>query len=88
MKKVIALLTIVLISAQAYCQKNKIEIGLETGPSITNLVGKTVINQYNKTRLGYYAGLSLQYNISERFSLRSGIAYELKGFRIDREITF
>lgn len=87
MIKLIAPLVFLCLSTQIFAQNSKSEIGLELGPSRTKIVDSW-IGEYNKAKLGYYIGLSYQYNLSERFSVRTGLAFEQKGSRQDRQLSF
>ena len=60
-------------------QKNKIDVGVEGGPSIAFQRGNEILSSYNNLRIGFSCGLFFQYNFPKLFSLRSNIAYEQKG---------
>ena len=80
MKRIIlsaaALLCVIISSGQP----KRFTIGAEGGISIANL--STNISAYNdiyKNRTGYVAGIALQYNFKNKFSIRSGAMIEQKG---------
>ena len=78
MKKLIPLITILLFSSQLFAQ-GKFEIGLESGPNISSIRGNEIVENNMDSRIGFYGGLSLQYNISEQLAIRSGLAFTRKG---------
>lgn len=86
---VIVLLLLPLSSVLA--QKHKIELGLETGPAYTTLYGFDLAGDhpyypYNPDYVGAiraFSSFSLQYNINEKYSIRSGVAFERKGDLIE-----
>ncbi len=62
-----------------YAQDTKFTIAAEGGPSLTNLYGNNQSKKYFKPIAGGYAGILVQYNFSQHFSLRSGLTYERTG---------
>ena len=74
----ILLLTISLTSP-VFGQQNKLDIGIEGGPSLTSIRGNKMFKKYNHPTLGYSGGLSFQFNFPKKFSVRTGFAYERKG---------
>jgi hypothetical protein len=60
-------------------QQNKIDLGVEGGPSITFQRGNEILSTYNKLNIGFSCGLFFQYNFPKIFSLRANIAFERKG---------
>lgn len=67
------------LSAHLLAQSSKWQIGVEAGPAISSLRGNNVTKPIQKSRLASIAGLSLQYQVNQRFSLKTGLAHELKG---------
>lgn len=61
-----------LISASAYTQSSKLNIGVYGGAGISN----TMMFSFDNTGFGYDGGLQLEYNISKKLSLVSGMGYE------------
>ena len=80
MKKIFTLCLFSLLSFPLFSQYINSEIGIEVGPSITKLDSKPYDKHYHLVRIGYYIGLSYQYNFSKNISLRTGLAFEQKGF--------
>ena len=70
---------LIFISFLGFGQSNKLEVQLEGGPSLITVYGgfypdvKPIIK-------GFSGGLYLNYHINKRFSIKSGISYERKGF--------
>jgi hypothetical protein len=62
-----------------FAQQNKIDIGLEGGPSITFLRGNEILSTYHTLKIDFSCGLFFQYNFPKIFSLRTNIAFERKG---------
>jgi hypothetical protein len=73
------ILAFFLISLKGYGQSNKLDIQVEGGPSLISIQSRV----YNPkaTLNGFTGGLYLNYNFNKRLSIKSGIAYERKGFR-------
>lgn len=69
-----------LATTTAQAQKSKIELGIEGGPNLTNLRGRSFHYDYKPMIYGS-AGLSFQYHFSELISFRTGFGYEAKGFK-------
>lgn len=61
-----------LISASAYTQSSKLNIGVYGGAGISN----TMMFSFDNPGFGYDGGLQLEYNISKKLSLVSGMGYE------------
>jgi len=57
----------------------KITLGFEIGPGLASLRGNDVVDKYNSSLFVFSSGASLQYHLNDKFSLKSGIAYERKG---------
>lgn len=54
-------------------------VGIETGPGARILFGNEALQRTQRLALGFAAGIHTEYRFNKRFSLRSGIYYELKG---------
>ncbi len=65
-----------------FAQTKKFQIGLEGGPSLTSFDGKERFKNNHSTKVGYAIGLSLQYDISKIFSIRTGVGFEKKGYKL------
>jgi hypothetical protein len=79
MKK--ALFIFVLIcatAAKSFAQMPRHEIGIEAGPSYTNMFGTDFL-KLESGRVGFLTGLTYQYNFPKFFSIRTGFAIEQKG---------
>ena len=63
----------------AYGQTNKVDIGVEGGPSLIFLRGNDLIDNNHKPAMGFSGGLFFQYNFKKVISLRTNIAFERKG---------
>lgn len=61
-----------------FAQAPRHQIGIEGGPSYTNMFGSTIFD-LEKGKLGYLAGISYQYNFPKIFSIRTGFSIEHKG---------
>ncbi len=69
------------ISFLGFGQSNKYDIQVEGGPSMISLYGLVNGIGEKPTLSGFTGGMYLNYNINNRFSIKSGIVYERKGFR-------
>lgn len=76
---IIILLLDGIFFSSASGQDTKFTIAAEGGPSLTNLYGNNQSKKYFKPIVGGYAGILVQYNFSQYFSLRSGLTYERTG---------
>ena len=74
---ILLLLDVFFTSASG--QDTKFTIAAEGGPSLTNLITSKQFKKYFIPVLGGYAGILVQYNLSQYFSLRSGLTYERTG---------
>lgn len=59
--------------------QSKLEIGFEIGAGIPTLRGSGFFENNRLITLGYSGGVSLQYNLSESFALKTGLNFERKG---------
>jgi opacity protein-like surface antigen len=75
-----------LFSVCLMAQSSKWNIGIEAGPAISSVRGNDVLKNKHKSRLGAAAGISLQYKLSDKFSLKSALLYEIKGSKA--EVTY
>ncbi len=66
-------------------QEGKIELGIEGGPSLTNLRGPQEKFKYNGIPLGF-GGITFQYHFSKMISLKTGLSYDPKAFTATFEI--
>lgn len=74
-------LLILAVSATAYAQTSRFNLGFEGGPNLASLRGSQGVSQPEIGALwGLSGGVFLQYNCQSRFSLRTNVSYEKKGF--------
>ncbi len=71
------------LSVGLMAQSSIWSIGIEGGPAISSLRGNKIPESIQKPRLASSAGLSLQYQINQRFSLKTGLMSDLKGAKYD-----
>lgn len=69
-------------SSILFSQSNKIDIGIEAGPSLKSLRGSDFLESSGSS-VGFSGGLTFQYNFTKLFSLRTNISYERKGSEMD-----
>lgn len=81
MNQQLKILSICLFFAANFtkAQTGKLEVGIEGGPSITNLRGPKSTYAYEPIVLSA-AGFSFRYHFSKLISLRTGLNYEAKGY--------
>jgi opacity protein-like surface antigen len=70
-----------------HAQDNKLEIGIEGGPSLTTLRSNLIGTSGLEIVLSSITGLTFQNNFTETISFRSGINYENKGASIESRFT-
>ena len=85
MKKLIPFFIALSLATSVYSQSN-FELGLETGPNISTIYGNSFITSNNNPKIAFYAGIGLQYNISNHLAFRTGIGFERKGTTYERDI--
>ena len=80
MKKTIVFIFL-LFSISAFSQQNKWDVGIVGGPGITALA----MNYAYKPdpNIGFYTGLSGQYNFNEHFAIHTELAFDRKGTKVD-----
>ena len=67
------------IGYTAYGQTNKLDLGIEGGPSVIFLRGNHLIDEFHDPTLGFCGGVFVQYNFSRIASIHTSIFYERKG---------
>jgi hypothetical protein len=75
----IIILIFMFYTSEVFGQTDKINIGLEFGPSLTSLKGNEILEKFNDATLGFSVGPTLQYNFTNLISIRTNIAFERKG---------
>ncbi len=63
-------------------QKSKLSIGLEGGGAVVTLFGHDNLKPSESLHIGHSLGVSIEYKISDKVSLKSNILHEKKGNRI------
>ncbi len=82
MKKTIIIITLIIgISQFGWSQNNKFRIGINGGPSITNVRGFDPTFIELDSRTGFSVSATVQYNFSLKLALVSGVGFEQKGFQ-------
>jgi opacity protein-like surface antigen len=66
----------------SYSQDSKIAVGVELSPTTCSLRGNAFVDNHD-SRLGFSTGLSIDYFLTSQFSIKSGLAFERKGSKID-----
>ncbi len=82
-QKIMITAMMLFVSFNLLAQTSKWTIGLEGGPALSSLRGNDVISDMHMPRLALFAGPTLQYTINPKFSIKTGLAYELKGSMIE-----
>ena len=88
MKKVMIAVPFILIFClgQLFGQKNIFNIGVEGGTNLTFLHKNTTFLPFGQA-LGFTGGLSLQYNLSERIGIKTGINFERRVTTVRVDLT-
>ncbi|HNW97606.1 MAG TPA: porin family protein [Bacteroidales bacterium] len=68
-----------IFSFSGFAQQSKTGIGFYGGFGLRNLRGNEIIKEKNTSAFGYCGGFSFQFNISEKYTVCTAIAYERKG---------
>lgn len=77
MKALLSTLTLSIFSIIVFAQEAKILIGVDAGPSITNIRNES--NDDLKSTVGFAAGASFEYFLSQKIGIKSGLLFEQKG---------
>lgn len=83
MKKTIVFIFL-LFSISVFAQQNKWDVGIVGGPGITALTTNYAYKP--DPNIGFYTGLSGQYNFNAHFAIHTELAFDRKGTKVD--ITF
>lgn len=88
MKKLITLITVVLISlnmsfAQNSSSDSKISFGAKAGVNFASVSEDDDLD--TKGKIGFHVGAVVQINISEKFSLQPEVMYSQQGYKFDYE---
>ena len=73
------LITLIFFASLLFGQTDKIETGIEIGPSLISLRGNNSLESHNDLSIGFSSGLSFQYNLSIHLSIRTNVSFERKG---------
>ncbi len=76
--RTLILIVVLFCSSLLFGQTNKINVGLEIGPSLRSLRGNDFLKN-NEISFGFSGGLTFQYNFTKLLSLRTNISFERKG---------
>ena len=89
MKKSFLILSVLLIFLvnNSYSQYTRFETGIEAGGGSRRLYGNQAIRDSHDPVVNWEGGIFLQYNHSNKFSLRTAIDYELKGSVVHERVT-
>lgn len=79
MKKTILALAAFTITTAAFAQTNRVDIGIEGGPTVATMFGNKVLTDYNNPRPLYTGGLFIRYNLPRFLSFQTGAYFERKG---------
>lgn len=79
MKTLYATIIFFLAALTAFGQESSILIGIDAGPSLTQIRNKE--NDDLKTTVGYAAGVSFENFLNENIGLKTGLYFEQKGAR-------
>ena len=79
-KTTIFLLSLLLGAASiGKAQNSKISLSVEGGPSQRSIIVSTALRSVTKATLGFYAGVTAQYQFNKTWSVVTGIGFEHKG---------
>lgn len=82
-QKIMITAILLFVSTNLLAQTSKWTIGLEGGAAIGSLYGNKAYKDIYQPRLAYYSGLTIQYQLKPKLSIKSGLGNELKGAKID-----
>ena len=92
MKKAIYLVLVILfVSNFCFAQEQpltKYDFGIEGGPNISFMYGKSNTIQYLTSGIGFQGGVSFQINFNKLLSLRTVLSFERKIIKGKGEVTF
>jgi len=81
MKKALIIVILIIASQYAKAQDKKLELGIEGGPNSSDIYSSSSLMNVGPA-YHFSIGLTGQYNISETFSIKTGIGYEKKGYTL------
>ncbi|MBL8009955.1 MAG: PorT family protein [Flavobacteriales bacterium] len=86
MRTLITTSLVVLATTSSWAQDGRWQLGVQAGPGLSWLRGNRLINS-SDALLGPAAGLTVQYDLSERFGVRLGAGYQRKGSQVNATFT-
>jgi Outer membrane protein beta-barrel domain len=91
MRKLLLILSLLFISFSIYSQNSKLKFGVQAGLNYATLWGYDLPSYYEpfykeSPDFGFLAGLSCEYKIKEKLSLRVELSYERKTQKSDKTI--
>ncbi len=77
------LLTVLLLAAGLQAASQKVKFGITAGPQMNTFTGyKTKYNKYSGSKLGLLAGPTVQFGLSEKMALHSGLLFSTLGGKL------
>ncbi len=68
-----------LFTTSLFAKSGTVDLGLELGTGMTDLRGNSILDRINDPKIGFSAGLSLQFNLTKRAAIRTNFSLERKG---------
>ena len=80
--KRLPLLIALICSGFLFGQNQKMNLGIQGGPSATFLWGNSVLDPFDQIAANFSAGLTFQYHLNQTFSLYTDLAFARKGNKV------
>ncbi|MEN9742212.1 MAG: hypothetical protein RLZZ65_17 [Bacteroidota bacterium] len=68
-----------LLASTANAQSNKLQLGIQACPSLISLHGNEMVNQATQTGLGFSAGITAEFRLTQKFTLQTSLGVDRKG---------
>jgi hypothetical protein len=68
-----------ILENTATAQSNKLQLGIQACPSFISLHGNEMVNQATQTGLGFSAGITTQFRLTQKFAVQTSLGIERKG---------
>jgi hypothetical protein len=81
-KRIVILMLILLVSVPFYGQK-KSKFGVHTGATYSKEVGQHLSDVDKKYAIDFMVGISLDYYLTEKFSIKANLSYDRKTYEYD-----
>ena len=81
--RVLLALALLFAAAISFGQDHRLELGIEGGPSRVSLRGNAFTEDFYEADFAFSGGLSLQYNLTRHFALRTNLHFDRKGAAAD-----